>query len=568
MTTAQGAASAAKVSQEAAAGFAEDSKQAVAGLDLNVSAQIDSQLNVTLASYVALRAVAGSSTAKFELAALSDPAGSRAVGVMTGDLQSNTYSNGKTAQPSRGATGKVAGFEFWTTTYGTAANGHAVIIRTQRSASGSISVSQVNKTVIILVRSASQDSDIRLQRSSIVQAIENTAPTIRARGSGQITLPLQDTSTIHHQVSLTGGANSQTLSARGWIIRRDGTAEFDASVIRGTLKAENIDSDVRNWQGIWSGSKTITEGTSSTITVTGDPAGYRKMVVFGYYTADSPAGRAPIEAAFDPSYSGVQRSFLPGLGTTVNDSLSIPSGGIKGSVITFNVEGPGTQTCVLTDIFGVNNPATAGPGPGPGPGPGTGIAAPGLPTVESDFDISAANPTGNTTTYFATFEYSTSSSFASGNKKIYDTVKSTTHRSATPIPSGDRTGTVYIRARLTTAINDGGTQGAWSATRTHSFGSGPGPSALTATISATPGTNVAIGVTVNLRCNVTGGGSGSITYAWQGLTSQGNWISAQARSSATGPRLRDDDGGTGRYRCVVTRGGVTVISNVLAITWA
>ena len=88
LTTAQGAAAAAMLSQEAAAGFATSASQAVAGITATVTAEIDKNLKVTFASIIAMRAVAGDAQAKLELVALSDPSGSRAAGVMTGDFQS------------------------------------------------------------------------------------------------------------------------------------------------------------------------------------------------------------------------------------------------------------------------------------------------------------------------------------------------------------------------------------------------------------------------------------------------------------------------------------------------
>ena len=90
-TTADGFAASAKLSSEAAAGFSTSAQQAVAGITATVSAEIDKNLKVTFASIIALRAVAGDTQAKLELVALSDPSGSRAAGVMTGDFQSFDY---------------------------------------------------------------------------------------------------------------------------------------------------------------------------------------------------------------------------------------------------------------------------------------------------------------------------------------------------------------------------------------------------------------------------------------------------------------------------------------------
>ena len=90
-TTADGFAAAAKLSSEAAAGFATSAQQAIAGITATVTAEVDKNLKVTFASLLALRAVAGDSEARLELVALSDPSGSRAAGVMTGDFQSFDY---------------------------------------------------------------------------------------------------------------------------------------------------------------------------------------------------------------------------------------------------------------------------------------------------------------------------------------------------------------------------------------------------------------------------------------------------------------------------------------------
>ena len=94
-TTADGFAAAAKLSSEAAAGFATTAQQAIAGITATVTAEVDKNLKVTFASIIAMRAVAGDTSAKLELVALSDPSGSRAAGVMTGDFQSFDFTAGK-----------------------------------------------------------------------------------------------------------------------------------------------------------------------------------------------------------------------------------------------------------------------------------------------------------------------------------------------------------------------------------------------------------------------------------------------------------------------------------------
>ena len=85
-TTADGFAASAKLSSEAAAGFSTSAQQAIAGITATVTAEVDKNLKVTFASIIAMRAVAGDTQAKLELVALSDPSGSRAAGLMTGDF--------------------------------------------------------------------------------------------------------------------------------------------------------------------------------------------------------------------------------------------------------------------------------------------------------------------------------------------------------------------------------------------------------------------------------------------------------------------------------------------------
>ena len=147
VTTATAEAAKATLEREAAAGFAGEAQQAVAGITQTVVAEIDKNLNTTFASVIALRAVAGSAVSALELVALSDPSGSRAAGIVTGDFQSASFQAGMS----------------------------------------------------------------------------------------------------------------------GWRLKRDGTAEFDAASIRGVLSAEHIDSDVRNWESIWSGNAS---GASSSATTT------------------------------------------------------------------------------------------------------------------------------------------------------------------------------------------------------------------------------------------------------------------------------------------------------------
>ena len=52
-------------------------------------------------------------------------------------------------------------------------------------------------------------------------------------------------------------SDNYLANTRGWRIRGNGSAEFDAAVIRGVLSADHIDSDVRNYVSLWQGSQTV-----------------------------------------------------------------------------------------------------------------------------------------------------------------------------------------------------------------------------------------------------------------------------------------------------------------------
>ncbi len=80
----------------------------------------------------------------------------------------------------------------------------------------------------------------------------------------------------------------------------------------------------------------------------------------------------------------------------------------------------------------------------------------------------------NTTTdnWFAEFQYDDNAGFSSPSS-LYDNTEGVGHTAT--IPLADRTGTVYARARFTTAANGGGDQGPWSAADSYAFTADPPP---------------------------------------------------------------------------------------------
>ena len=259
--SAEGASASATKSSETAAGFAGEARQAVAGLDQSVSIEVDRSLATTFAAIVGLRAVAGSAKARFELVALDDPSGARAAGIMTGDMQSDTFSDGETLQPAQAAVGRGGGFAFIHPDFGPAGNGHVVTVSTQRSGGERIEVTRTSAATAVTVRSLSTAADLSIARADIVSAMAGGG--VRAQGSGQLTMALADALTERLRVTLGGGKAAVKLPAQGWILRRDGTAAFDAASIRGVLSAEHIDSNVRNVDPLWEGELAINRTTRS-----------------------------------------------------------------------------------------------------------------------------------------------------------------------------------------------------------------------------------------------------------------------------------------------------------------
>ena len=291
-TTATGAASLATTEKEAAAGFAGDAKQAVAGITQTASAVINSQLQTTFASIVSMRAVAGESRAKFELVALSDPSGSRAAGVITGDLQSFDYAPVNGTVPGAFSKGTIVGIYAQHSTVGTAGDDREIEIRKRRDPGQQTARTRVTATtngdrrIVYLTDDHGTADTASFKRADIAAAIRGASfinvATVNNTADLEVTLN-DDGSTVDDRValiSLSGGRNDRKVtSGTGWRISRSGTADFSAAsirgkltadqidaskieagvvdfgkaTVRGTLKAANIDSNVRNWTYLGTG---------------------------------------------------------------------------------------------------------------------------------------------------------------------------------------------------------------------------------------------------------------------------------------------------------------------------
>ena len=260
VTNAQGAASTATTAQTAAAGFANDARQAVAGISGTVSAQIDSELQTTFASILSIRAVADDAQARLELVALSDPSGSRSAGIFTGDFQSFEYATpGGTIPGIKARADDVLGLTFVSKLFRDNDNGATVTIRKQRVGTGvrRVTCTGGRNIVVTLIDTGTQDT-VRFTRADVAAAVNaNGSSVMRCRGDGEIAVDFEnisagDPASQIARATLAGGKDSRVVQGgAGWILRRDGSAEFDAASIRGVLSADHIDSDVQNWTPVY-----------------------------------------------------------------------------------------------------------------------------------------------------------------------------------------------------------------------------------------------------------------------------------------------------------------------------
>ena len=251
LTTAQGAAATALLSQTAAAGFADDAKAAVAGITQQVAVEVDRNLRTTYASIVSLRAIAGEAKAKFELVALSDPTGARAAGVITGDLQSFDYAS--KGGRIDGAYGRavIRGLEFQGRNVRNDDNGHTIRIVKARSTgspqpNNKITVSAgtgSSGTTTITLRDNSNNATVSFNRADIARAVTAASTIMRCSGTGTIEIDYSASSNTVASSTIRGGRdNADSTDGTGWIIRRNGTAEFAAASIRGQLTASQVDT--------------------------------------------------------------------------------------------------------------------------------------------------------------------------------------------------------------------------------------------------------------------------------------------------------------------------------------
>ena len=569
VTTAEGFSSSAMLSQEAAAGFADDAKKAIAGISQTVSVQVDANLRTTFSSIIAMRAIAGEAIAKFELAALSNIDGARAAGVMTGDLQSFDYAPKGGTIPGAYARLEMLDFEFQSRRVRDDDNAHTIRFVKARDTSRaqprnkvSVSASAAsNGTTTVTLTDNSNDSTVVFSRSAIASAMTSASSIFRASGAGDLTVNFDAVSNTIRTGTMSGGRdNVKSEDGTGWIIRRNGTAEFDAASIRGTLTAEHIDSDVFNRKLIYSGAGTFTS-TFVELEVTETMENFDALefigraiengVAVGYWTGYVAVSGFGNSEARLPAFSGSDAHW----GVRIKRTT--------GSKTKFDIRrwfGEWGWTGIIDQVWGVRTPGSKG---SKLPADGTVITIVDPPTIKPQFSSTVTDEDtlrliDTDKAYFATWQYDDNTNFTSPTSlhSVF-TRAGTVHQRSWAAPVG----TTYLRARFTTEKDGGGARGPWSDTFTY-VNTTTADKTLTVALDGQTARNS--GQAASYSVTLGGTATGAATYQWERRIGNGAWsdVSTASTYSFTGTNST-----TYSIRCEVTRDGVTTTSNIVTTTW-
>ena len=566
VTTANEAASAAKISQEASAGFADDAKKAIAGISQTVSAHVDENLRTTFASIVAMRAIAGEAKAKFEVVALSNVDGARAAGVMTGDLQSFDYApvNGTVA----GAYSRLEmlGFEFQSRRVRDDDNAHTIRFVKRRNTSQpqprnkiSVSASSAsNGTTTVTLTDNSTDSNVVFSRAAIASAMTSRSTIFRAIGAGDLTVNFDAVSNTIRSGNMSGGRDSvKSKDGTGWIIRRDGTAEFDAASIRGTLSAEHIDSDVFNQKLILSSPVTFVTAWKE-ITLSETMENFDTLFLLGR------SGTASATNGYWNGYIAVSgfsttEARLPAFsGSDAHWGVRVRR--VSGSTTKFQIRlwfGEWNWGGSIDQVWGVRTPGSKGSKVPAGTG---GFTVPGGPP-KAVLRVTATRLSttsgGNIARYDTEFEVDDNIQFSSPTR--YSRAKNNQSLGASWTPPAS--GAVYVRGRY----SDGNLKGAWSDTLTYRSGTVQPPVVQkTLTVALDGPTARNSGQRASYSVTLGGTATGSATYQWQQRIGNAAWGNVGTSSTYS---LDGADSTTYGVRCTVTRDGVTTTSDPVTTTW-
>ena len=568
VTTAEGFSSTAMLSQVAAAGFADDAKKAVAGITQSVSAQVDANLRQTFASVIAMRSVAGEAITKFELASLSNIDGSRSAGVMTGDLQSFDYATKGGTIPGAYARAEILGFEFQGRNVRDDDNGSRIRITRRRNtsqaqptANNRITASRSGSgstalTTITLIDNTENDI-IAFDRATIVAKVNAAQSVFRGSGTGTLEVDFSQvngTSVLRTGTFRGGRDNVKSKDGTGWIIRRDGSAEFDAASIRGTLSAEHIDSDVFNQKLILSAPVTFVTAWKE-ITLSETMENFNTLFLLGR-SGTASATNGYWNGYIDVSNFSTTEARLPAFsGSDAHWGVRVRR--VSGSTTKFEIRlwfGEWNWGGSIDQVWGVRTPGSKGSKIPTGTG---GFTVPGGPP-KAVLKVSATRLSttsgGNIARYDTEFEVDDNIQFSSPSR--YSRAKNNQSIGASWTPPA--TGAVYVRGRY----SDGGVKGAWSDVHTYRSGSVVTPKTLTVAIDGPSARSS--GQAGRFTATLGGTASGTASYQWQRRIGNGSWSNEVTTATYT---FTGDDSTSYSVRCTVTRDGVTTTSAPYDVSW-
>ena len=397
-------------------------------------------------------------------------------------IQSDDYSAGTRVSATK-ARATVGGVLFVHDNTGALGNGYDIRMVSERAGGTAVSATVESGRLTITLRSTATTGSVSFSRSAIATAVNASRAPVTASGTGNLSVDFS-----FGGGTVTPGALSASISGPASIAVGD-TPAFSVTVTGGSGTIG------RQWQYRYGGSGAFTNGgtgTSYTLPAvpsaqSGETLEVRCNVTRGTASATSNTLSRTIGSAAVPIPAGVAISTATGSITAssttdayymtaqYDDNSSFSSPGSVYDTVSSIVHSATMPSSARTGTVYARARFTTGVNDG-------GTQGEWSSTVSADFSTPVVIPKpvnlslfGNgilrvddpgDTNYYATFEYADNSSFT-GSSEIYDSFVSDFHGAT--IPAADRTGTVYARARFTTAASDGGTQGPWSDTVSHNF---------------------------------------------------------------------------------------------------
>ncbi len=214
--------------------------------------------------------------------------------------------------------------------------------------------------------------------------------------------------------------------------------DFGDIDVTGTLAAEHISADVRNWDPLWGGSVSVEhddDTTATTVTLTwgtalGATTDYDMIGVLIEYTARS---RKVIDVAlFETSRSALQSFGLFGFGSSPNDFISVPANGMGARSLALNQANSDDVAVTVKGVWGIKNPLTGGTSTSGGNPPPTGTSQ----RTRTFYQRGTSAPAAPTSTAFSAYispggGWSASDPGATSSQDVYQVTLTQTFSHAT-----------------------------------------------------------------------------------------------------------------------------------------